>query len=113
MKRTLTIISCIALAAVLAFGFSAMSTADDKKPEPVKIEVKKSQTHCPVMGNPVDKTVHHDYDGKRIYFCCKPCIDKFKLDPEGYIKKMEDEGITLEKVGEDHDHDHDHHHDHG
>lgn len=105
MRRSLTIIACIALAAVLALALTGQATAGDKE----KAEAKM-QTHCPIMGNPVDKKVHYDYDGKRIYFCCAPCIEKFKQDPASYVKKMEDDGVTFEKApGKVHDHDHDGH----
>ena len=54
------------------------------------------QTTCPVMGNPIDKNVSTDYNGKRVYFCCPMCIDKFKSEPEKYMKKMESEGVKLD-----------------
>lgn len=34
--------------------------------------------------------------GKRIYFCCPPCIQEFKRDPEKYMKKMKEQGVVLE-----------------
>ena len=58
----------------------------------------KEQTTCPVMGGKIDKTVYFDHAGKRVYFCCAGCPAQFKEDPEKYVKKMEDEGIVLEKV---------------
>lgn len=58
----------------------------------------KAQTTCPVMGGPVNKSVYTDYKGKRVYFCCNACPEPFKKDPDKYIKKMESEGIELEKV---------------
>ena len=60
-------------------------------------EVKK-QTTCPVMGNPIDKQYFADYDGKRVYFCCPACIKAFNEDPDKYVKKLEDEGVTLDKT---------------
>ena len=55
------------------------------------------QTICPVQGGKIDKNVYTDYQGKRIYFCCSGCIDDFKKDPEKYLKKMEEQGVTPEK----------------
>jgi YHS domain-containing protein len=55
-----------------------------------------NQTKCPVLGSPVNKKVYTDYRGKRIYFCCPPCIRKFKNDPDQYMKPMEKEGVVLE-----------------
>jgi YHS domain-containing protein len=47
------------------------------------------QTTCPVMdGNKIDKNVFIEYEGKKVYFCCPDCIEKFKADPEKYIAKL-------------------------
>jgi YHS domain-containing protein len=56
------------------------------------------QTNCPVMGGEINKEVYTDYQGKRVYFCCPGCIPEFKKDPAKYIKKLEDEGVTFEKI---------------
>ena len=50
------------------------------------------------MGGEVNKELFADYQGKRVYFCCKACPAEFKKDPAKYIKKMEAEGITLDKT---------------
>ena len=46
---------------------------------------------CPVMGNEVDPDVYVDHEGRRIGFCCPPCIPKFKADPAKYLKKVDAE----------------------
>jgi YHS domain-containing protein len=56
------------------------------------------QTKCPVLGNPINKDVYADYEGKRVYFCCTECLKEFKKDPGKYVKKLEDEGVELEKT---------------
>jgi YHS domain-containing protein len=56
----------------------------------------KPQTACPVLSAPIDKNVYVDYQGKRIYFCCKGCDAEFNKDPGKYLKKLEEQGITLE-----------------
>ena len=61
-------------------------------------EVK--QTVCPVMGNEINKEVYADYNGKRVYFCCQGCLSTFKKNPEKYMKKLEDGGVTLENTPE-------------
>ena len=58
------------------------------------------QTLCPVLGGNIDKKVFIDYQGKRIYFCCSGCPAEFSKDPEKYLKKIEAQGITLEKCPE-------------
>lgn len=59
---------------------------------------QKYQTTCPVMGGKINKAVYADHEGKRVYFCCGGCIDEFKKDPAKYVKKIEDQGVMLEKV---------------
>jgi YHS domain-containing protein len=46
------------------------------------------QTTCPVMGGPIDKNIFVEYQGKKVYFCCKGCVDTFKADPEKYVAKL-------------------------
>ncbi len=50
--------------------------------------VAGEQTTCPVMGNPIDKNIFIEYQGKKVYFCCKACPDVFKADPAKYIAKL-------------------------
>jgi len=63
----------------------------------------QSQTTCPVMGGKINKDIYADYEGKRVYFCCEACVGPFKQDPAKYVKKLEDQGVVLERVpaGED------------
>jgi YHS domain-containing protein len=56
------------------------------------------QTTCPVMGGDIDKSVHVDYKGKRVYFCCTMCPPTFNKDPETYIKKLEALGQGVETL---------------
>lgn len=46
---------------------------------------------CPVMGGPADKDngLSYEYKGKTYHFCCPPCLEKFKADPEKYLQKGE------------------------
>lgn len=46
------------------------------------------QELCPVLGNPVDRTVYVDFRGVRVYFCCHLCTPKFLAAPERYIPKL-------------------------
>lgn len=58
----------------------------------------KAQTTCPVMGGKIDRKLHADHAGKRVYFCCLACLKPFNKDPAKYIKKLEDAGVTVEKA---------------
>jgi YHS domain-containing protein len=91
----------IVTVAVLAVAGGVVSGFAGEEATPVAAattNVVKHQTMCPVMGGEINKKVFVDYQGKRVYFCCKGCPPDFKKDPEKYIKKMEAEGITLDKT---------------
>ncbi len=48
------------------------------------------QTTCPVSGEALaDKSVYSDYEGRRVYFCCKTCQRKFADKPQEYLKKLD------------------------
>ena len=80
----------VALAIALLMVGYVLAEGDVMKPTP--------QTTCPVMGGKIDKEVNADHEGKRVYFCCKGCIAEFQKDPAKYIKKLEDEGVSLEEA---------------
>jgi YHS domain-containing protein len=56
------------------------------------------QTTCPIMGGKINKDIYTDYKDERVYFCCEGCIPEFQKDPAKYVQKLENEGVTLEKV---------------
>jgi YHS domain-containing protein len=86
MKK-LTLLLLIFMVSFSAFGFA-------EKPD------LKPQTVCPVMGGKIDKNVHVDYQGQRIYFCCPSCKETFLKEPEKYMQKFADNRVLLESVQE-------------
>jgi YHS domain-containing protein len=58
----------------------------------------QAQTTCPVLAGKIDKNVYADYKGQRVYFCCNGCDAEFKKDPEKYLQKMKEQGVTPEKT---------------
>ena len=46
------------------------------------------QTTCPVMGGAINKALFTEYKGKKVYFCCDGCKEKFEAAPEQYIAKL-------------------------
>lgn len=46
------------------------------------------QPLCPVMDGPIDPAVFVEYQGQKVYFCCKGCDKKFQADPEKYLGKL-------------------------
>ena len=41
-------------------------------------------------GERVKEKFYVDYQGKRIYLCCRHCVIKFKRQPEKYLKYMKE-----------------------
>ncbi len=46
------------------------------------------QTICPVMEGAINKNLFTEYKGKKVYFCCAGCKEKFEKEPEKYIAKL-------------------------
>jgi YHS domain-containing protein len=46
------------------------------------------QTTCPVMGGSINKEIHTEYKGKKVYFCCPSCKEKFEKEPDKYLSKL-------------------------
>jgi len=40
------------------------------------------------MGGAINKAIFTEYKGKKVYFCCSPCKEKFEQEPEKYIAKL-------------------------
>ena len=57
--------------------------------EPVAHRDEKGELLCPVMKSVVASKEaaagFADHGGKRYYFCCAMCPDKFKADPKAYV----------------------------
>jgi YHS domain-containing protein len=92
IMRRLSIPAIFILTAVI---FMAGNTSNTAMAAQKKV---KAQTICPVMGDPIDKKYFVDYKGSRIYFCCSSCPDEFKKDPEKYMKKLRESGVTPERT---------------
>ena len=99
MRQTGWIVSA-AVAGLVAYGGAVPAFAGGEAPLPAAATTKevKHQTACPVMGGQVNTNLYLDAAGKRIYVCCTGCIGEVKKDPEKFIKKLEAEGITLDKT---------------
>lgn len=77
---------------------TTQTKAQEATPAPAKQEATPApgaqvvqtgeQTVCPVMGGAIDKNIFVEYQGKKVYFCCKSCLDTFKADPEKYVSKL-------------------------
>lgn len=57
------------------------------------------QATCPVMeGKRINNRLYVDYQGFRIYVCCKPCVKAVKKDPVKYLRKLESLGVAVRKI---------------
>jgi YHS domain-containing protein len=92
-----TLAAAIGAAVLLGVG-SIMAAEAPPAGRAAETNVVKSQTLCPIMRGAINKNVHADYEGKRVYFCCSGCIATFKKDPAKYVAKLEKDGITLDKT---------------
>jgi len=82
----------------LFLAFSVAGAGWAAPPPLIEQSVKgKAQVACPVTGNKINKEIYVDYQGQRVYFCCPSCIEVFKKDPEGYLRKMREQGVIPEK----------------
>lgn len=47
-----------------------------------------AQTTCPVMGGAINEAVFVEYQGQKVYFCCRGCDQRFQQDPKKYTAKL-------------------------
>ena len=79
MKKSYFVLTLIVLAVILG------------KPIPLAFSQVVGNVKCPVMpGEAVKEKFHVDYQGKRIYLCCRNCVRAFKKRPEKYLKNLKD-----------------------
>jgi YHS domain-containing protein len=73
------------------------------------------QTFCPVSGEKLESMdVHIDYEGRRVYLCCKGCMKAFGKEPDKFLARLDvqlkPETEEQEKAKAEEDHSgHDHH----
>ena len=82
LKNVIAFITAIAFAVTLSACAATDSTAG-VKPYP-KDTCVVTENKLGSMGDPVTLV----YEGQQMKFCCKPCIKKFKADPQKYLSKL-------------------------
>jgi Cu+-exporting ATPase len=50
---------------------------------------------CGMNVNPATTKHVHDHFGKQYYFCCAPCVEKFKADPPKYLRTTAPSGLVM------------------
>jgi len=71
-------------------GADGSHQADAKQPPSVFNAAQKVGTKatCPISGEDFTiaaNTLHSEYKGKHVYFCCPGCKSRFDKDPEKYL----------------------------
>src|SRR5262249_28123115 len=46
---------------------------------------------CPVMGEPVNKNLKYEVNGRTFYVCCEGCAEIVKKNPDLYLKPVQGE----------------------
>ena len=67
---------------------TAIETAEEAKKTVTEVVAEIEQTTCPVMEGPINKNIFAEYKGKKVYFCCPACKEKFEKEPEKYLSKL-------------------------
>ena len=80
--------SLVFVGLIMVNGCKKEEPAASPEPGEVAAALTIEQKTCPVMGGPIDKDIFTQYKGKKVYFCCNACLDKFEENPEQYIAKL-------------------------
>ena len=46
-------------------------------------EAIKINTTCPISGEAIDQKKFVEFEGRKVYFCCDHCVEKYKKDHPG------------------------------
>ena len=86
------LLAAVSLAALIIVG--GCKKSEPEGPSDTMSDVKDvaaaagEQTMCPIMDAPINKDIFIEYKGKKVYFCCQGCEDKFNENPEKYLAKL-------------------------
>ena len=86
-KTQITIV--LALVILLLSGMVTLSGCKKKAAsDEASVSGTIKQTTCPVMAGAINTKYFTEYKGKKVYFCCPGCEDKFTKEPEKYLDKL-------------------------
>ena len=49
---------------------------------------------CGMSVNPATARHIHEHAGKKYYFCCSGCVEKFKINPQAYLNRPASSGLV-------------------
>ena len=84
-KMMIVLAACMALIVV---GCEKKADTEQQETEAETADAMGEQTLCPIMDQPVNKELFVEYEGKKVYFCCPGCEEKFAAAPEKYLTKL-------------------------
>jgi YHS domain-containing protein len=120
LKNVMLLLALVAISGVMGSALAqkaAKNKAGKKAAKGVLPEIKflakgDGIETCIVTGEKLEnKTIHAEFFGREVYFCCNDCKDAAVKNPAAYVKKTEAEQIAavkavMAKAGGHHD---DHH----
>jgi YHS domain-containing protein len=98
MRYPIALIAPLALTALLWSVAGAADSEPAAKEAAVTVIHAGTQTHCPVGGGEIDKGVHEDHQGQRVYFCCPGCEETFLNDAEKHFQAIGAKGQTVASI---------------
>lgn len=91
-----------------ALGASAAPSATTASESRVQDADRPTNTMCPVTTDEsIDPDVFTEYEGERIYFCCRRCLRQFERNPQEYVVNLAAFMSQDEHVHEDEEDTHD------
>lgn len=88
---------------LLASAYPAEEVAHEHGQESITTggeNVQVTNAICPVMPDmKVDPALFTDYEGKRVYFCCRNCRAAFGKNPEKYLSRLPQFGGSEAQAG--------------
>jgi len=98
----------LVLIPTLLGGAGARGASAPPAAPPAPIGTQQSQagnepanSMCPVMTDEaIDPAVFAEYEGRKVYFCCRRCLRQFERDPQAYV-------VNLAAFSQPDDHAHD------
>ncbi len=105
-KRLVRIGVLIVVFTLLATAYPAEESAHVHGQESITTGVENVQVTnaiCPVMPDmKVNPTIFTDYEGKRVYLCCRNCRTAFGKNPEKYLSRLPQFGGSEAHAGHEH-----------
>jgi YHS domain-containing protein len=92
MDMTFRMLNIVVAGSLLGLATFAAARLEPASTQPAATQPTSQpamvNTLCPVQGDKVDPEVFIMHDGRKIGFCCSPCVEEFKNDPEKYLKEL-------------------------